>query len=391
MNFKNTHKYGTLQMIQLATEKSHKIMCNENEDIKQTLTVTADGSCALSRFSLEKGAQMLRMTEKQTFSLSEETVKAVLEDIVFFLLNEEEKPSDQPDIGTWEMVLTNVDGNIFIFRGTTFSSTVSNNFKYSCRLRELFGINDLFLFDGNKKRLTRLEFSYRSVVKPGAGSCEFPESESLVIDAENDVLEYVSEETNGVAFKTEISEKSVIGMLLWNYDIDTMSIVQGNPDDALYDSRTIRTYTLALTAKDGTRREFSGTFDKFGLPVCWQKFISGISDYMRRNCHGDVFDRGLYMKQIPRPSDYIFCFVEFCYDSSRQYCYLARDNSYCEGDYVVVPVGADNRETVVRISSITYCSEEDAPYPIRKTKYILRKYDKYNDDDLPGADELMLV
>ena len=389
MDFRNTHKYGTLQMIQLATEKSHNIMCDEKEDIKQTLTVSADGSCTLSRFSFEKEAQMIRMTEKQSFTLADETVKSVFEEIVFFLLDEEEKPSDTPDIGTWEMVLTNTDGNIFIFRGTTLSAAVNNTAKYSCRLREVIGINDLFLFDGNKKRLSRLEFSYKSILRTVSEGHHFQSLETLVIDAENDELQYECRETDGIRLKTEISEKNIIGALLWNYDYDTMSIVRGNPDDAMYDAETTRTYTIVLTAQDGSVREFSGTYDKFGLPVCWQKFLSAVSDYLSRNGSGDMFDRRLYMKQIARRSDYIFCYVTFGYDG-KPYCYLARDNSYSEGDFVVVPVGADNRETVVRISSILYCSEEDAPYPIRKTKYILRKYDEDSDYELPGASELML-
>ena len=45
------------------------------------------------------------------------------------------------------------------------------------------------------------------------------------------------------------------------------------------------------------------------------------------------------------------------------------------GDLVVVPVGAQNREKVVRIVSIDYRQRDAAPFSIEKVKHILRKYD----------------
>lgn len=62
-------------------------------------------------------------------------------------------------------------------------------------------------------------------------------------------------------------------------------------------------------------------------------------------------------------------------EGGRTYCYLADSDDYCEGDLVVAPAGPENREAVVRIESIEYYSEDEAPFPVDRAKHILRKYE----------------
>ena len=46
------------------------------------------------------------------------------------------------------------------------------------------------------------------------------------------------------------------------------------------------------------------------------------------------------------------------------------------GDFVLVPSEKQkNAETVVMIAEVLYCKEEEVPYPLEKTKFILRKLD----------------
>jgi hypothetical protein len=42
---------------------------------------------------------------------------------------------------------------------------------------------------------------------------------------------------------------------------------------------------------------------------------------------------------------------------------------------VIVPVGEDNYEREVIVKTIDYCRWDDTPYPLEKTKQILRKAD----------------
>ena len=50
----------------------------------------------------------------------------------------------------------------------------------------------------------------------------------------------------------------------------------------------------------------------------------------------------------------------------------------------MVPAGQDNHEALVRIESIEYHPAAEAPYPIKKIKHILRKFDEDKDKQLLG-------
>ena len=88
-----------------------------------------------------------------------------------------------------------------------------------------------------------------------------------------------------------------------------------------------------------------------------------------------MFDSDTYNKPRRRTSDLIFCKVEFD-EYGQEYTYIADTDDYKVDDLVVVPAGRNNREAVVKILSIEYRQPEDAPFPIEKTKHILRKYEK---------------
>ncbi len=86
-----------------------------------------------------------------------------------------------------------------------------------------------------------------------------------------------------------------------------------------------------------------------------------------------------------RQADLIFCNVEF-EDYGKTYCYLTDDDTLEAGDYVVVPVGKDNNETLAQIESMEYHSAEDAPFSIKESSKSMarrkQKYDIINNDIL---------
>ncbi len=60
-------------------------------------------------------------------------------------------------------------------------------------------------------------------------------------------------------------------------------------------------------------------------------------------------------------------------ETSFIYHYLTDDDSIQIGDKVVVPVGSDNEETEAEVVSIGKHLRKSAPYPVNKTKKIIRK------------------
>lgn len=110
----------------------------------------------------------------------------------------------------------------------------------------------------------------------------------------------------------------------------------------------------------------------------WEEYIENIYDFMPSYGYCELFDKKIYSKAKRRESDLIFCKVTF-EDGGQTYTYIADDDDYCEGDLVIVPVGQDNYEVIVKIESIEYRQAENASFPLEKTKHILRKYE--DDED----------
>ena len=89
---------------------------------------------------------------------------------------------------------------------------------------------------------------------------------------------------------------------------------------------------------------------------------------------GILFDSGLYHHGV-KEEEYIYlsCIFE---PNGKTYYYRSKEDNLSIGDFVLVPsTKQENAETVVMISEIMYCKKEDVPYPLEKTKFIVRKID----------------
>lgn len=72
---------------------------------------------------------------------------------------------------------------------------------------------------------------------------------------------------------------------------------------------------------------------------------------------------------------YYYCAVVY-EDNSHPYHYRIEDTTLKIGDKVVVPVGNQNTEQVAEFVSIEQHSRLTVPYPIEKTKFVIRKYEE---------------
>lgn len=86
------------------------------------------------------------------------------------------------------------------------------------------------------------------------------------------------------------------------------------------------------------------------------------------------------IKHLPTPlgpefennREFIYCGVMFDYQD-RIYQYRTDDKTIRPGDKVVVPVGEDNEEKTARVISVDVYHSNSVPYPVHKTKKIIRK------------------
>lgn len=72
-----------------------------------------------------------------------------------------------------------------------------------------------------------------------------------------------------------------------------------------------------------------------------------------------------------QPGELIYCSVSL--DGGKTYYYTTEDESIEIGDMVIVPVGADNNELTGEVEDIEYFLPENVPFPLERTKTIIRK------------------
>ena len=72
---------------------------------------------------------------------------------------------------------------------------------------------------------------------------------------------------------------------------------------------------------------------------------------------------------------YTYCGVLLPF-SSRAYSFRTEDYSIKIGDAVIVPVGEDKKEMKGKVVSIGQYSRLGVPYPVEKTKMIVRKIEE---------------
>ena len=80
----------------------------------------------------------------------------------------------------------------------------------------------------------------------------------------------------------------------------------------------------------------------------------------------------MIMQEKRKIDEYVFCSVQFGEDS-KSYYYLADDDTFAIGDFVIVPVGDDGHSAIVEIVNIEYFQEDNAPFSLDEVKKITRK------------------
>lgn len=374
---------GTLRKIQLISSGICYGPCPEpGDEIEQHLTITADGRVWVSRYRFGVPGSEHELIEKSNFCISSEAVEKIMGAVTDYFGNEYDIEF-VTDVGSWNLVLTNTEGKGYKMTGPLCHDLQTAFGGLSDLIRTNLNRNDLFAFDGNPDSVIKAEIKYhrntkiKPVTIPEDATWEYAiwdYNEFLILDRTSETLEHVREIGSGCKVTNIYYVQEGIASFLNNINIDAFSEIEGNPPDVVDDPMEIKEYTITLHTKHGVIREITGTFDKKGLPTDWPDFIDGVYEFMAFYGLGELFDKRAYGKAKRRQSDYIFCNVVF-EEGGRTYCYLADSDDYCEGDLVVAPAGPENREAVVRIESIEYYSEDEAPFPVDRAKHILRKYE----------------
>lgn len=152
-----------------------------------------------------------------------------------------------------------------------------------------------------------------------------------------------------------------------------------NPGDEIIMACDAGCWNLELKNEEGKKFRWSGSLLDDSFPG-----VNELSDLVREGTGIEdlfVFDEDAYSRKKRRESELIFCKVIF-QDAEKEYTYLADEAIYEKGDFAWAPAGKDNEEKIVRVTDVEYLQPEEAPFPVEKTKKLIRKltpeeYERY--------------
>jgi ADP-ribosylglycohydrolase len=130
-------------------------------------------------------------------------------------------------------------------------------------------------------------------------------------------------------------------------------------------------YELNAEYEDGKTVAHHGVFDRAHIPeMTFKAFIEVIRNVVNVYDFGGIVNLDGFMNAL-KPGEVKYCGVEFS-RSGGIYHYRTTDLGIDVGDIVIVPVGDDNHEQEVTVKTVDFCQWDDTPYPLERTKQILR-------------------
>ena len=130
-------------------------------------------------------------------------------------------------------------------------------------------------------------------------------------------------------------------------------------------------YELKAEYENGNTVSHHGLFNRIHIPEkAFKAFVETIRIATNIYGFGEILNLDGFMSAI-KSGEVKYCGVEFSGGGSI-YHYRTTDLRINVGDVVIVPVGKENHEREATVKTVDYCSWDDTPYPLEKTKQIIR-------------------
>lgn len=205
-------------------------------------------------------------------------------------------------------------------------------------------------------------------------------SESLVVERKTRKIRYLRQFSPEATITQEYHLPGLITKLLDALDelLEDFSSSQAQGLDT-----ALPVMEVSIFRHDGQIDQAVFPYHRREVPEVWPALMEEIRvalSGLRR--FGDIFDADLFNLGV-KPGEYIYCSVYF-EGSGKFYHYRTTDDTLRPGDQVMVPVGPENHLRRGTIRSVEYYEENEVPYPLAQTKFILRKAEETDDPDFFG-------
>lgn len=358
------------------------------DEIKQHVTVKRDGSVRIERFAYREGCKPYPKIEDTCFSIPIEAMEKVFNYIGYYLQTEHEYVF-VTDVGHWEINLISQNESSMPFTGPLFTNEIRyyEGQNICDVIRDLLGISDLYLFDGNIDRLDVLTINYererRSYFRDEGW--DFSKGEPFHSEYHKEQLKLLRH-TNQLIYTIWYSEgcktqqilemnKTVLDILnTMEFDafVNKQQAVLVN--EAIQDKLQIN-YRIETKSKNGIHYICEDSFDRYHLPLDWSEFVELCVENLEKYISfGEMFQKKYYDREVRLVSDYRFALIKFA-EHGQTYTYLCENEEINVGDWVLVPVGTYGHTNKGKVIAIEYHQAEKAPYPMSKIKSVIKRLD----------------
>lgn len=150
---------GTVQKIRIESDNVCFGPCPESEEeVEQHLTINNKGRVWFSGYNFGHGKHV--KARSQRIAVDAQQAQRILDIVGRYFMNY--NPCIIMDVGSWNMTITNTDGKEFKFFGALCSDFEVDGEDLSDSIRDLTGMQDLFVFDANGKpdKIERMTVDY---------------------------------------------------------------------------------------------------------------------------------------------------------------------------------------------------------------------------------------
>ena len=357
------------------------------EEVEQLLVVEGDAKGKLTRYTWGENGPVRFKTVSLNLNITV-VLQLFMYLIMYFGRKQEEERGT--DVGSWELALTNTDGKVYHYKGDLIRGINRSLDEMSDFMRSGFGISDLIGFDGEPKRpdIDRITVNYHRVKKSRDNDePDFDEDdddelydvrvadsrEYIRIDRKTKSIKIMRERNGKNLLSMECRVEVLVDILLSGFSEGSMfGRSKTGTDSGLDDPNDVKDYFIIVDYVDGRQRTLSGKFDRQGIPSDWRWFVIALKQTMEMIVSGDLFNPAVYNKGSLGEDDFIYCSIYFP-DGGHTYYYRTDDESIREGDFVIVPVGKENKETQGLVHRVEHFHKDEVPYPTEYTKCIIRR------------------
>ncbi len=366
----------------------------DREEIQQKLILAEDGNVSLEAYIYEEKKGNLNPGRIKEIEITKQHAeKLLLELSTYFKKDIALDIVDQQSF--WLVKLENQKNEVFQYSGYLFQEEESLE-KLSKRIRDRIKIENLLLFDGKgliKEKIERIKLEYHSTLSHNVKSIKndsffsgFEDYyEILIIDRQTETLKH-EQRVEGICEISKIYKvDQIISSFLDQWDYSFFNRIAGNENDTIEDNNPRRDFQITIDFRKRPQHKIIGTYDKNSLPKSWWSFVNNLLELLLHIGIGDLFNPSIYNKRKRRESDYIYLSVIFGDD--KVYYYRTEDPSIVKGDFIVVEVGENNKLAVKEVIDVEYFQKEEVPYPLQKTKKIIRKSTQEDNETFGNEEE----